>query len=254
MNNRDNNLKKYKLSVPCRFEGLTIVILASNEQESLRKTIRVIIEKCDPNDVKKIIVFLKSADCPAAEELQMLLKNESFSVPIYAYVQKGKRLPEAYAEIPPLVNSSHFLMMFSDFATSPASVSIMIEKAKLYPDAIVCASKFHKDSVLQGYGFCRKLSSVLLNRVIARLVRSDGTELYSIFQVYPKALVDEMELYDPRTFVYEYTIKPVAKGVRYIEVPTVFSQRVEGESNYRLYDEIRTAITLLRTGWNYRVK
>lgn len=229
------------------FDKLTVVIMASNEQASLRETIRVLAERCNPSDIREIVVFLKSSDCPAAAETQRIQAENASPFPVRSAVQKEATVQRAFSEIPPLVHSSHFLIMFADNETDPSTVPVLIEKAKQHPDAIVCAAKWRKDSVVHGYGFLRTVGSRSVNKIVAHILRADADDLFSVFQIVPMDVVVKLDMHDPETFLYEYTIKPLACGVPYIEVPTVYEKRTENKSNYHFLDMLQTAFRFFST-------
>jgi hypothetical protein len=237
-----------------QFSGLTVVILSSNERVLLRETVGAVARLVQPGDLAEIIVFLKSADCPAAEEVRAILADASTSLPLRTYVQREKKLPEALVEIPPLVNSSHFLMMFSDLANDAASIPAMTEQAKRYPDAVICASKWVKGSEIHGYGFLRMLCTRAMNTAAALILGSKGKDLFSIFQICPVELVRQMDLNDPATFVYDYTLKPIVMGVRYIEIPTRYFERTEEESHYHLGAMLKTGFLFIKTAVRLRIR
>ncbi|MCH5197580.1 MAG: hypothetical protein J1E34_01630 [Oscillospiraceae bacterium] len=236
------------------FNGLTVVILASNERELLRRTIRLVLDYVQTEDLAEIIVFLKSANCPAADELKLIRAGISVNIPIREYVQQEKKLPEALIEIPPLIKSSHFLIMFSDLATDAASIPLMVEEAKRFPEAVVCASKWHKDSEIHDYGFLRMLCTRFMNTAAALILNSDGKDLFSIFQIYPLEMVLQLDLSDSKSFVFDYTLMPIAMGIKYIEVPTRFFNRTEEKSNYNLWAMLKTGFAFLRTAVRLRIR
>ena len=230
------------------FTGLTVVVLASNERESFRNTLNSIIENCQKSDLAEIIVFLKSSDCPAADEYQHLLNDSIIPIPIRLHVQKQKKLPDALVEIPSLINSSHFIIMFADNATDPGSLPEMLALTKAHPDAIVCASKWHKDSVVVGYGFFRKLGSRCVNKIVAIILHSNGRDLFSLYQIYPKTIIEESaDQKDPYQFLCEYTIKPLVNGVPYFEVPTIYKARTEKRTNTGIRIILKTVFLFVQT-------
>ena len=48
------------------FKNLTLVVLASTELDSLKQTIRLLLENCAAEDIAEVMIFLISADCPSA--------------------------------------------------------------------------------------------------------------------------------------------------------------------------------------------
>ena len=63
------------------FHRLTVVLLASTEQQSLKETVRLLLKCCEADDLAEIIIFLISADCPSAEAAAEIMKTELFQCP-----------------------------------------------------------------------------------------------------------------------------------------------------------------------------
>ena len=220
---------------------LTIVILASNEQQSLAETIDGILKKVDSKDIYEIIVFLKAEDCPAASIADEIIRNHAYHVPIRAVVQKANNLHQAFSEIPALIKSTHILIMFADLATSSETVLKMIQQAKEHPNAVVSASKWHKESDMKGYSFFRMAGSRILNSAVAVVLKSKGKDLFSAFRIVPMEIVRRLPFENKSLFGYDYLLRPIALGVQFIEVPTVYRARKEGKTNVYPMTVLKTA-------------
>lgn len=112
-----------------KFESVTIFLLASNETNLLRKTIDIIKDTCNKNDIEKIVIVLKSDSCPGFFEAKKIISEKS-EHKIEMYIQKSSDVFSCIAELPGLVKSSHFLIMASDMEMNPADVKIFIKRAK----------------------------------------------------------------------------------------------------------------------------
>ena len=231
---------------------LTIAVLASTEQSTLKKTIQLLLSSCDTRDIAEIIVFLISSDCPSAAIAKEITEDNSTSVPVRCIVQQLPGLSPIFFEIPPLVHSSHFLVLGADLEMDPLSVPAMIKTSKEHPSAIVCASKFQKGSHRKGYGSFHYLCNRAVNAVVEQLLHIKGTELISSFQIYPLDLYQKMQFSNPKRTYYEYTIRPLSLGAEYIELPTNYKRRVEGASNFNLRRYINLGVTFIRTALSER--
>ena len=216
------------------FDQLTVFILATNEQESLRQTVRSVVEACGAKTLHEIVAVLPSDQCPAAKICGEFGDN-ACGVPFHPYYQKKPDKIRFFSEIPPLTSSSHFVIMAGDMEMDPFSLGAMIKLAKEKPDAIVCGAKWVKGSQVFGYGFLHRLANMAVNRCAALLLHSNGKELFSIFEIYPKAVFDRMRFNPAIPLLFEYTLLPVSQGVEYIEIPTVYHKRTEGASNSNLW-------------------
>ena len=237
------------------FEKLTIILPASNEQESLRDALRCFSKICDPQDIKEVIVFLKSKDCPSKKVLDKILSEESFSFVTREYVQATKGADKIMLEAPLLVDSSHFIIFYSDLETDPSSVPKLIKISKTNPEAIVCASKFKKGATRKGYDFFHMHCTRFVNLIVAKIIGSTGTELISPVQIYPTEIYRKMNFQPQRKSFYGFTIKPIIEGIEYIEIPTNYVRRNKGKSNLNIFSYIKFGIIFISTAiklkWDY---
>lgn len=220
------------------FESVTIFVLASNETKLLEETVTDIRKYCTGKDLEKIVIVLKDRDCPAYETAQKLSQGCTDGKVEY-YFQKADTLEGCIAEIPTLVKSTHFIIMASDMEMSPESISTFVEKAKKHPERIICASKWMKGSVVEGYGGFHEFGSRTLNRIVSMTIGKRASDVVSIYQIFPSAIYRKMNFCSCKNFVYEYTIKPICRGVEYEEIPTVYRKRTEGKTSYnylKLFD------------------
>ena len=207
------------------FEKLTVFLLASNETDALEKTIKGILKNCEYDDIDKIVIFLKSENCPGAFAAQEII-NKGIYGKIETVVQKATQSADAISEIPPLATGSHFVIMASDGEMSPESIRDFISIAKEKPDAIICGAKWHKDSVVENHALYRTFGSRFLDMFAAVLFGRKETDLFSIFQIYPVELYKKMN-FRPKRFLYEYTLKPIRFGTEYIEIPTTYKKEAK---------------------------
>lgn len=233
------------------FNALTVFVLANNETDLLRLTISEIKKACKPQDLKKIVVVAKNDKCPSYFETQKIMETDSA---VELYVQKAPSAQLCLAELGPMTETSHFVIMASDMEMSPASLRVFVEKAKAHPNRIICAAKWLKESRVNGYGFLHAACSKTMNRVISILFGKKVYDPFSIFQIYPVALYKKMNFDNPETFLYEYTLKPLSQGEEYEEVPTVYVKRESGKSNFRLPTLVKVATRFLYTGFKIRFK
>ena len=235
-----------------KFRALTLVVLASTEQQSLKETLRLLADSCAAEDIAEIVIFLISADCPSAEAAAEILAGDPLPIPIRCCTQTMPGLSCGIFELSHLINSSHFLIIGSDLEMDPCSVPAMIETSKQHPDAIVCASKFQKGSHRENYGWLHYLCNRAVNTAVELILQIKGTELISTFQIYPLDLYRKMRFTVPQRTFYEYTIRPLSTGAEYIEIPTNYKRRKEGASNFNLRRYIHLGTTFIRTALSER--
>ncbi|GEM_PF-792942 len=236
-----------------KFTSVTVFILAHKETNLLQQTVREVLMHVEADDLEKIIIVLKSDDCPAYYEANKdidIFKSQK----VETYIQKSPTLELCIAELPPLVESSHFVIMTADMEMYPKSVADMVATAKCNPDKIICATKWLKDSVVEGYGFFHRLGSRALNLFISILFNKNIKDPVTFFQIYPTDIYKKMNFEYSRKTVFEYTVRPLKAGVGYIEIPTVYKKRTEGYSNFNLAVLINGALRYMTTAVRVRFK
>lgn len=213
------------------FESLTVFLMATNETDILEKTVHGVLDNCPDEDLGKIVVFLISEDCPSAHTVRRMIA-EKVSSKLEMRVQSSRSSYEAFAEIPTLCETSHFVIMASDGEMSPETLKDFIAIAKKKPYSIVCGAKWNKKSVVEGHMLHRKIGSRFLDIFAAAVFGVEATDLFSIFQIYPTQLYKDMNFRKPAHFVCEFTLKPLRYGVEYIEIPTVYRHEKGRKNNW----------------------
>ena len=234
-----------------KFDRLKIIVLATTEQSTLTQTVKTLLDKCPNDDLSEIVILMLSEDCPSAEYAEKIIENNSSGVKISRHIQKTPGLYPAVFEAMQLTdNCSHILIIGSDLEMDPDSVPQMLETAKKNPEAIVCASKFMKGSKRVKYGIIHYLCNRAVNTAVKLLLHIKGTEILSTFQIFPVKLLKEMNFTDKIRSYYQYTMRPLAMGKKYIEIPTDYIRRTEGASNYNPKRYIDLGTTFITTALN----
>lgn len=222
-----------------QFVDVTVFVMASNETDILRETVSGIRENCSDADLDKIVIVAKNDSCPAYYEAQKIITESDGK--ILLYVQKAPNVVLCIAELPPLAEGSHFVIMAGDMEMHPDSISDFVAQAKLHPERIICAAKWLSDSCVEGYGFFHSLCSKAMNKFISILFNADVKDPFSIYQIYPVSVYRKMNFRKDENFLFEYTLKPLHYGCEYSEVPTVYKKRSQGKSNFDI-------LTLFKVG------
>lgn len=234
-----------------KFQSVTIFVLASNETTLLEETVTNIQKFCCGDDLEKIVIVLKSRDCPAYKTAQKL-SDECSDGKTELYFQKAGTLETCIAEVPTLVKSSHFIIMAADMEMSPESIKTFVEKAKKHPERIICASKWLKGSVVEGYGKFHEFGSRTLNFIVSLIIGKRASDVVSLYQICPYSVYRKMDFHNPKTFAYEYTIKPLYLGVEYEEIATIYRKRGEGKTSYNYFKLFGAAVAIIASAFKIR--
>ena len=227
------------------FSGVTVFILASNETNLLCETVAQVRRYCADEDLDRIVLVLKDRTCPAYETAQALLRENDRKLELY--VQKKQGFILCLTELPPQVQSSHFVIMASDMETDPQSLEMFIRIAKAHPRRIVCAAKWHRDSEVTGYGTLHALCSRALNLFVSAAAHRRVYDPISFYQIYPLSVYKEMQYSQDESFLFEYTLKPLILDAEYAEIPTRYHHRSEGHSNFKFGIMARGSLTFCAT-------
>lgn len=228
------------------FESLTVIIPASNETDTLIRTVDGVLKSGAYDDISRIVLFLKSENCPSAEIAKKLIEESGCSK-MEIVIQKTDNYQSAFMEIPHLVRSSHFLVLVSDGEMDPRTIEKFIPIAKEKPESIVCGSKWHKDSVVENASFIQALGSRTINKFAAIMFGVKANDIFSIFQVYP------LDLYKrTKASIAEFTLKPLRLGVEYIEIPTFYKREEGRESNFNFLGFFKMGLGYLKSIFKVR--
>lgn len=231
------------------FTALTVFVLANKETDLLRQTISDIKSNCNDDDLEKITIVAKSETCASYAVAQELMQSDS---KIDIYVQKAPSAQLCVAELPPMVKTSHFVIMVADNEMDARDLSTFINKAKQHPQRIICAAKWMPESTVIGYGAFHAFCSKTMNRIITVLFNQKVYDPFSIYQIYPVEIYKKLNFDNPEVFLYEYTLKPLYAGEEYEEIPTVYQSRKSGKTSFNFRTLCSIAIRFILTGIRIR--
>lgn len=215
-----------------KFENVSIFIYALTESELLKKTVDVLLETCNHEDIREIVIVLsKELSIPECVNTADELAQRDSDVEIKTFYQKRKTLGGAILDSFDIMQGSHYLSMEADFGTDPYSVHKFIETAKLHPDKIVSASRWKKGGSFEGYGRLRMVVNKAFQIVMSIMFLSGVTDYSYFFQIIPKNVVQSINWDEPsRETIMEMTLKPLRLGVKFEEIPVSWKKRTEGET------------------------
>lgn len=142
-----------------------------------------------------------------------------------------------------LVKTSHVIMMASDMETDPAAVPELIRQARLKPDAVITASRWHNHRQFKGYQPLKLVLNYIFQVIVRTLYRTTLTDATFGYRLFPAQLVQRIRWEELRhPFLLETILKPLLLGVPIIEIPVAWEARSEGVSQnpfFRNFDYFR---------------
>lgn len=209
--------------------SVSVVILATDENNSLKKTVDYINNQCTEKIDKTIIILSRNASeqCVAAAEY---IKNKYGDV-IELSVQSEDGLGCAAMQGLQMVKTTHMTYFPADQAIELDSLDRMISVAKNNPEKIVKSSRWLEKGSFIGYNKSRFKLNRLAQCFLKLLFLTRLTDLTSPVQVIPVEYEKKVN-WKEKGFcaLIEHTIIPVRLGYKCIEVPAKCFPRTEGKS------------------------
>ena len=124
-----------------KFEKVTVVIVATDEEKSLIQTVDTIALNCDMTDIDSILIVIPENASEGCIHTIEYLKEKYYPV-VRRHNQQLPYIGGAVREAIKLTDSSHIMFLSADIPTDLRSVPEMIEKAKEHPEKIIKISRW----------------------------------------------------------------------------------------------------------------
>jgi hypothetical protein len=131
-----------------------------------------------------------------------------------------------------VARGSHAIVMASDMETNPSDVKRLIEEAEKMPWGIVTASRWRRGGSFHGYSKVKLVCNWLFQHCFSLLYWTKLTDMTYGYRILPTKLARAIrweELGHP--FNLESVVKPLRLGVPFVEIPSAWRLRTEGESS-----------------------
>ena len=236
--------------LPDSFRDATILVAAVNETHSLRQTIETLL--ASPDGIREIILLLSpkitTPECLAvARELVAESENRNANPSIRIIFQTRPFAGGAYQDGFDAALGSHVVMMSADLETDPATVPEMLAEARRHPGAVIATSRWIRGGGFRGYNPIKQVCNAIFQPIISLLYGTRLTDLTFGFRVFPVSLVQAIDWKELRhPFFLETCVAPLRLGVPFVEIPTRWRPRPEGESQNSFFANFRYFRTAFR--------
>jgi glycosyltransferase involved in cell wall biosynthesis len=211
--------------------SVSVVLPAVNETYSLRETVRVILDTCDPEDLREFFIVLCDRSTRECVQTAESIRDEGGRVPVVIYYQQKPFIGMALREAFERVEGTHVVMMSTDLETDPGLVSKFIELEKKRPDGIVTASRWIEGGKFEGYSRVKYILNFVFQKLVSLLFLTACTDMTYAYRIFPAALVRSIRWEETRhPFFLETALKPLRLGVKFTEIPAQWKARTEGDS------------------------
>ena len=214
---------------------ITIVIPVYNEGENIAIAIDKIEQEVHcPHIISIVYDFEEDTTVPVVKQIQSkysskinLVKNNY-----------GRGVLNAIKTGLETAKSEFVIVTMADLCDPPSVINEMLKKAVEENTDIVCGSRYMKGGKQFGGGFIKTLMSRgagLSLHFLAKIPTHDAT---NSFKLYRKSFFDKMTIESNGGFELglELVVKAHLKGYKISEVPTVWTDRVAGESNFKIIE------------------
>ncbi len=227
------------------FKGVTIMMGAVSEVDSLRKTVHTILDVCDHKDLTEIIIGYSQKATPECLAAINELSSMECDVPVVTFEQI-KPFMLGITDMIERARGSHTILVASDMALDLSVVPVMIERAKKEPDVIHSASRWMKGCEFYDYGKTKKFINFCAQKFLAVLYMRNLTDFTIPVQIAPSKLYKSIKFEAIGfPFLLEMVLKPIRLGYKFTEIPTNCYPRTDGKSSNskkQTFDYLKTAI------------
>lgn len=213
---------------------ITIVIPVYNEGENIAVAIEKIEQEVIYSHIINIVYdFEEDTTLPVVKNIQSKYQTEINLVKN----NYGRGVLNAIKTGLETAQSKYVIVTMADLSDPPSVINDMYKKAEEENADIVCASRYMKNGKQIGGPFIKSLLSRLAGlslHFIARIPTHDST---NSFKLYKKSYLEKMSIESQGGFELgmELVIKAHLKGYKICEVPTIWTDRVAGKSNFKLF-------------------
>lgn len=229
-----NKIKRIK------FTGVTILLPAMDETYSIEKTIDIILETVNKDDITEFIFLLSDKSDEKTRKTIETIITENSDLKMYIHEQRMPYVGGAIREGIQLATGSHLVMMSTDLETDPYLVQTFIAYSKMNPEKIITASRWRVGGGFSGYDKIKLICNAIFEKMIALLFFSRLSDITYGYRLFPSSIMKSIrweELKHP--FFLETALKPIRLDVGFVEIPAYWEARTEGKSNNIFWENFR---------------
>ncbi len=214
-----------------KFTGASVIITALRETDSLRRAVDIVLDTCNHEDICEIIITLAKISTEECINTAKSICEEKCDVPVRTLVQNRPFIGGAFKDAFESANGSHVVMLAADMDTDPHVVCKFIEQSKKNPEKIITASRWKKGGGFVGYNKVKKVCNFIFNKVFSVVYRTTLSDITYGFRLIPTDLAKKINWEEEKhPFYMETALKPLRLGIKFIEVPAVWTASDSGES------------------------
>jgi len=213
--------------------GLNIVIPVFNEAENIKIAIEKIREECIcPHSITVVYDMDEDTTVPVVCQMQQEMNN------LFLLKNKyGRGVLNAIKTGLEETTVKYVVVTMADLSDPPAVINEMFKIAEEQNADIVCGSRYMKGGKQIGGPFIKGLMSRVAGLTLHYLAGIPSHDATNSFKLYRTSFLQRLNIESEGGF--ELGIELVAKahinGYKICETPTTWTDRVAGESNFKLF-------------------
>lgn len=202
-----------------------------DETFSLEKTIDIIEKENSRLISNYLIVLSKTKTTSKSKQTAQKLKLK-YKKKIKIIFQEEKFIGGAIKTAIKNIKSSHFILMASDLETNPYDVKKLIKFSIKNPKKIIVANRWIKKNSFEGYNFIKLVLNKIFQLFFSSLFLVQLSDLTFAYRAYPSNLIKTFRLKENKhPILLETALIPIKLGIKFIEIPSKWSSRLEGKTN-----------------------
>lgn len=212
---------------------ITIVIPVYNEGENIAIAIEKIEKEVNyAHEINVIYDFDEDSTLPILKQI----KNKYNSQINLIKNKYGRGVLNAIKTGLETAESKFVIVTMADLSDPPYVINEMIKKAELDNADVVCASRYMKGGKQIGGNLVKTLMSRFAGLSLYFLAKIPTHDSTNSFKLYRKSFLENMSIQSTGGFELglELVVKAYLNGYKISEVPTIWTDRIAGKSNFKI--------------------
>lgn len=208
---------------------LTIIIPVYNEGENITSAVeRIEKEVKYPYQINLIYDSDEDTTLEPAKNLNVNLVKNKYGKGVLNAIKTGLEN----------VQTEFAVVTMADLSDPPEVINNMLDSAIKNNSSIVCASRYMAGGKQIGGPFLKKMMSKYAGLSLHYLAGIPVHDVTNSFKLYRKSFLDNVKIESTGGFELglELVVKAFKNGDMITEVPTVWTDRVAGKSNFKLIE------------------
>ncbi len=209
--------------------GLSVIVTVYTETISVIETVdRLLRSDCDT--LQEIILVVSPKASRATKDICARLAKQHGMVRVLIQ-QTGPGVGRALREGMRSARCEWVAIMSGDLETEPEAVERMCRKMRESGADVVIGSRWANGGGFQNYDRVKLVCNWIFQKVFQYVYRTTINDLTYGFKLLRKSVIDAIDWESTHHTIYiETTVKPLQRGYRIEQIPTVWIGRREGES------------------------